>query len=254
MTGDLVPSSDRRSAEFTAHAIGSADIKATSGSLTPQPSGVITATPGTPTIVRVETASNGSGTVVPAESLASGSSITAYAITRDPSNNFVANVAATVWGLQNITGGVVASDLVAAPDNRSAVFTGHATGSASIVATSGSLAQIPSGTITVFPHTGVAEGSQPLTYALMQNYPNPFNPSTQIDFDVPFAGQVSLVVYDIVGREIAVLANGQLEPGHHSATWNAAQQASGVYFAKFIAADKQGNVKYTKVNKLMLMK
>ena len=89
---------------------------------------------------------------------------------------------------------------------------------------------------------------------MKQNYPNPFNPSTRINFDLPFAGQVSLIVYDITGRKVAELAGGYNERGHHSVTWNASNQASGVYFAMFIARDSQGNVKYSKLNKLMLMK
>ena len=65
-----------------------------------------------PTQVRVETLANGSGIVVAAQSVGSGSSITVFAISRDASNNFVANVSAT-WSLTGATGGVVASDLVA---------------------------------------------------------------------------------------------------------------------------------------------
>ncbi len=149
VAGDLVPAPDGKSAVFTAHVIGTADIHATSGALTATPSGVITVTPGAATKVRVETAANGSGTVVPAQSLASGSSITVFAITRDASNNFVANVAATAWTLQNIAGSILAGDLVPAGDSKSAVFTAHAVGSANITVTSGGLATTSSGTITV---------------------------------------------------------------------------------------------------------
>ncbi|MEK9137393.1 MAG: T9SS type A sorting domain-containing protein, partial [Bacteroidota bacterium] len=82
--------------------------------------------------------------------------------------------------------------------------------------------------------TDVAEqGMQPVRFELAQNYPNPFNPTTEIRFDLPDAGNISLVVYDVLGREVAELASGYREAGYHSATWNASAQASGVYFARF---------------------
>jgi len=102
-----------------------------------------------PTKVQVETAANGSGTVVPAQNILTGSAITVYAITRDASDVFIANVAADAWSLQSITGGVVAGDLVPSGDSKSAVFTGHAAGTAQIQATSGILATTNSGTLTV---------------------------------------------------------------------------------------------------------
>ena len=254
VAGDLVPSVDHRSAVFTGHLVGSGSIRATSGSLATTSSGTLTVVPGAPLRVLVETAANGSGTVVPAESLHVGSSLTVYAITRDSMTNFVANVASDAWSLQNITGGVLPTDLVPASDQKSAILTGHAVGSANIRATSGTLATVMSGTITVIPQVGVGQEDIPLVYEMKQNYPNPFNPSTRINFDLPFAGQVSLIVYDITGRKVAELAGGYNERGHHSVTWNASNQASGVYFAMFIARDSQGNVKYSKLNKLMLMK
>ena len=145
VAGDLVPSLDTMSAVFTGHAAGSATIRAV-GAFTGN-SGTITVTAGTATQVRVETLANGSGTVVPAQSLASGSSLTGFAISRDASGNFVANVAADTWSLQGITGGVVAGDLVPSGDAKSAVFTGHVAGSATIRAVGAFTGN--SGTITV---------------------------------------------------------------------------------------------------------
>jgi|GEM_PF-1982578 len=156
VAGDLMAAFDGKSAVFTAHVTGTTDIKATSGLLVATPSGTITVTPGTPATVKVETSANGSGSVVPAQSVTSGSSVTVYAITRDSSDNFVENIAATSWTLENITGGVVAGDLVAAVDGKSAVLTAHVTGTTSIKAISGVLATTPSGTITVTPGTPVA--------------------------------------------------------------------------------------------------
>lgn len=104
---------------------------------------------GPATKVRVETAANGSGTVVAVQNVPSGTSITVYAITRDASDAFVANVAADAWSLQSITGGVVNGDLVASGDMKSATFTGNVIGTAQIRATSGALTPTNSGTQTV---------------------------------------------------------------------------------------------------------
>jgi hypothetical protein len=96
---------------------------------------------------------------------------------------------------------------------------------------------VPSGPI------GVAK-----TFSLAQNYPNPFNPSTQIQFSVPKAGYVTLKVYDMLGREVATLINGQLVPSSYSITWNAANVASGVYLYKLDAGS------YSATKKMVLMK
>ena len=79
------------------------------------------------------------------------------------------------------------------------------------------------------------EGGIPAHYALEQNYPNPFNPSTNLSFDMSAAGFVSLVVYDVLGREVATLVNEARQAGTHSVSWNAAGQSSGVYFCKMQA-------------------
>lgn len=84
--------------------------------------------------------------------------------------------------------------------------------------------------------TGVDEAQGlPREFSLSQNYPNPFNPSTTITFAVPKSGFVELKVYDILGREVATLVNERLEPGWHTATWDAAGFASGVYLYRMKA-------------------
>ncbi len=72
----------------------------------------------------------------------------------------------------------------------------------------------------------------PASFALSQNYPNPFNPSTQIAFDVPDRGLVTLVVYDILGREVATLVHGELAAGHYETRFDGSARASGVYFCR----------------------
>lgn len=65
---------------------------------------------------------------------------------------------------------------------------------------------------------------------LDQNYPNPFNPATTISFQLPESGNVTLKVYDLVGREVALLVNDVVQAGEHNVSFNAASLPSGVYF------------------------
>jgi subtilisin-like proprotein convertase family protein len=96
---------------------------------------------------------------------------------------------------------------------------------------------------------GIQTVEIPNYYSLSQNYPNPFNPSTQIKFSVPKATQVSLKVYDILGKEVAVLVNNETkQAGFHTVDFNASHLASGVYFYKIDAGD------YSSVKKMMLVK
>jgi hypothetical protein len=71
----------------------------------------------------------------------------------------------------------------------------------------------------------------PKTFSLEQNYPNPFNPTTNIRFSVAEPVNVSLKIYDILGREAAVLINEIKPPGIHNTVWDASSFSSGVYFA-----------------------
>jgi len=72
----------------------------------------------------------------------------------------------------------------------------------------------------------------PTEVSLVGNYPNPFNAQTNITFDLPVAGNVSLGIYNVMGQEVATLVNGQMEAGQHTITWDAANFSSGVYFSK----------------------
>jgi subtilisin family serine protease len=75
----------------------------------------------------------------------------------------------------------------------------------------------------------------PLTFALEQNYPNPFNPNSDIRYQIAEFRMVTLVVYDILGREVAVLVNEPKAPGTYTVTWNASGLASGVYLYRMTA-------------------
>lgn len=80
------------------------------------------------------------------------------------------------------------------------------------------------------------------------NYPNPFNPTTKIKFGLPKSAFVKMSVYDILGREVAVLVNEQLQAGEFQADWNASNFPSGIYFYR-IEADN-----FVKTAKMMLVK
>jgi len=93
------------------------------------------------------------------------------------------------------------------------------------------------------PSSGVAE-----VYTLSQNYPNPFNPSTQINFSIPKQTRVTLKVFNVLGQEVATLVDGVLTAGQHTATFQATQFASGVYFYSIKAGD------FASTRKMMLVK
>jgi hypothetical protein len=88
----------------------------------------------------------------------------------------------------------------------------------------------------------------PVTYLTATNYPNPFNPATMISYTVPMSGNVTLKVYDIVGREVATLVNTLQSAGAYNVTWNAADMPSGIYVYQLSA----GGQSFT--NKMILMK
>lgn len=74
--------------------------------------------------------------------------------------------------------------------------------------------------------------SQNNKFELKDNYPNPFNPSTTISYELAQSGFISLKIYDILGREVAILVNEKQDAGNHTVQWNAANYTSGVYFYK----------------------
>lgn len=96
--------------------------------------------------------------------------------------------------------------------------------------------------------TSIQDLSAPGGYYLAQNYPNPFNPSTVINYNVVSAGQVTLKLYNIVGKEIASLVNEYKEPGNYYYEFNGKNLTSGVYLYKF----QSGN--FVSVKKMILMK
>jgi photosystem II stability/assembly factor-like uncharacterized protein len=93
----------------------------------------------------------------------------------------------------------------------------------------------------------------PVSFKLYQNYPNPFNPVTKIKFEMALNGKsetanVLLIIYDVLGSEVATIVNEPLKPGTYETEWNANSYPSGVYFYK-LAADN-----YSETRRMVLLK
>ena len=99
--------------------------------------------------------------------------------------------------------------------------------------------------------------NQPLKFSLNQNYPNPFNPSTAISFSLSTSCKVSIKIYDMLGSEIAVLADEQKPAGNHTINFNAeGKLSSGVYFYRLKAVPINGskNDEFVSARKMILLK
>ena len=100
-------------------------------------------------------------------------------------------------------------------------------------------------------HTSFKYSTIPTTLDLYPAYPNPFNPITTLQFDIPYlenTEKVSLSIFDLMGREIDMLINGNKPPGSYKFKWNATKHSSGVYFARLRLGP------FVKTQKIILMK
>jgi hypothetical protein len=93
----------------------------------------------------------------------------------------------------------------------------------------------------------------PSSYVLFQNYPNPFNPETRIGYQLPEAGHVCLVVFNVTGQEVCRLVDGDQTPGEYLVTWDGRDGlgrpvASGIYFYRLTCGEFQ------QVRKMLLLK
>ena len=88
----------------------------------------------------------------------------------------------------------------------------------------------------------------PTEYSLSQNYPNPFNPVTVIEYALPKSGEVRMIIYNLLGQEVARLVSGELDAGYHTVTWNASNVSSGIYFYRLQAGE------FTRTRKMVLLK
>jgi hypothetical protein len=115
----------------------------------------------------------------------------------------------------------------------------------------GVLIVLPDGTAFLAPtSTSIDDerGMAPSKFELKGNYPNPFNPSTVIRYNVPNTADVSLSVYDMLGRQVAVLVNGLQSAGSYDVTFNATNLSSGVYLYRLQSGD------FVQTQKMMLVK
>ena len=163
----------------------------------------------------------------------------------DPANVFVGNDlgvyvtydTGTTWEahMEGLPDAVLAMDLVISyPDRKIRVAT-HGSG----------VYQIP------LPPIADVSADEPLlsrSFRLNQNYPNPFNPVTNISYSLPRSGEVSLLVYDLLGKEVARLVDKQQEAGYHKVTWDASNVSSGVYFYRLQSGG------FTQTKKMVVLK
>jgi hypothetical protein len=93
----------------------------------------------------------------------------------------------------------------------------------------------------------------PISYALHQNYPNPFNPVTTLRYDLPVDNHITLIIYDLNGREMNQLVNINQPAGHHSVMWNSTDSfgkpvSAGIYLYQIRTAD------FVHTRKMVLLK
>ncbi len=98
--------------------------------------------------------------------------------------------------------------------------------------------------------TGVKneESAIPKEFALSQNYPNPFNPSTKISFAIPKVGNATLKIYDLLGKEVVTLVEGEMSPGNHEVIFDASGLPSGIYVYRLTSGG------FTDIKRMILLK
>jgi hypothetical protein len=158
----------------------------------------------------------------------------AYTLDITPGSNnsvVVASYDVNLEGLAGVSAVVFASGFLSPPDNNNGPAFGL-------------YAALPTGDVVAFPvatpsqnalastmATSIDGSAQtPVEYSLSQNYPNPFNPTTTISFSLRETTDVSLRIFDLMGREVAILVNGQMTSGQHQVVFDASSLASGKYF------------------------
>jgi hypothetical protein len=105
------------------------------------------------------------------------------------------------------------------------------------------------------PGETVLPNEMPKEYALKQNYPNPFNPSTTLNYALPSDASVKIIIFNILGQEVARLADGDQTAGYKEVNWNAATVPSGVYFYRLDATSVSDPTKhFSKTRKMVLIR
>ncbi|MCX6138784.1 MAG: serine hydrolase [Ignavibacteriales bacterium] len=151
-----------------------------------------------------------------------------------------------MWGLVGGNMGVIASMFMTEQDSIGVLFMengdGDPTGGAGV------LSQLQTSALSMINGFGEPHGNLPSSIELGQNYPNPFNPATTIEYAVPQQSHVTLKIFDLLGREVAVMVNERKDAGTYSVQWNAAAMPSGIYFYRLQAES------FTETKRLMLLK
>ncbi|MFQ6616124.1 MAG: choice-of-anchor B family protein [Fidelibacterota bacterium] len=98
-----------------------------------------------------------------------------------------------------------------------------------------------------------ARDTGPARFSLEGNYPNPFNATTTLVYHLPVAGDIRILIYDLMGREVARLEEGRREAGRHQILWNAGALSSGVYVYR-ITAESNGKTLFDASRKMVLLK
>ncbi|MGE5313894.1 MAG: family 10 glycosylhydrolase [Acidobacteriota bacterium] len=111
----------------------------------------------------------------------------------------------------------------------------------------------PGARLTEVPHGNFTD-PQPGKFWLGQNFPNPFNPSTTVSFALKSAAAVRLSVFDVLGRECAVLIDGMRPAGMQTVEWNAGAMPSGVYFCRLQVSAPGAGAAFAETKKLLLQK
>ncbi|KAA3610775.1 MAG: T9SS C-terminal target domain-containing protein [Calditrichaeota bacterium] len=91
-------------------------------------------------------------------------------------------------------------------------------------------------------------------YSLSHNYPNPFNPETKISFSLPELSDISLKVFNIRGKEIATLEEGNKESGHFTSIFDGSNLSSGIYIYRFTAKGLESGKRFSEIKRMLLIK
>ncbi|MDP6936865.1 MAG: T9SS type A sorting domain-containing protein, partial [Candidatus Marinimicrobia bacterium] len=99
----------------------------------------------------------------------------------------------------------------------------------------------------------------PTEFALLPAYPNPFNPVTTLNYALPVDSEVSIIVYNLQGREVKTLVNTKMDAGYYSVTFDGKNLSSGMYFVKMLARPEHSEAggvagEYQSNQKLVFMK
>lgn len=124
-------------------------------------------------------------------------------------------------------------------------------------ATMSNLSNTVSVNSTVVQKEGAGDGDigLPVVTMLHANYPNPFNPRTTIRYDIAAPGsRVEMSVFDVLGREVARLVDGELSPGSYESNWNAEGASAGLYYLRMSVVSSVGSQTYQEIRKMLLLK